>query len=62
MSSPYPSRIKSRDDMRIDWDVRVAKDIYIESFRRRFPDHRASASPPLTEYEIQVDRKLKPTP
>ena len=42
--------------------MRVAKDTYIESYRRRFPDHRASASPPLTEHEIMVDRKLKPTP
>jgi hypothetical protein len=42
--------------------MRVAKDTYIESYRRRFPDHRASASPPLTEHEITVGAKLMPTP
>lgn len=40
--------------------IRVAKDTYIEFYRRRFPDRRASASTPLTEHEITADGKLKP--
>jgi DNA-binding GntR family transcriptional regulator len=42
--------------------IRVAKDTYIESYRRRFPDHRAAVSPSSSELEITADGKLKATP
>jgi DNA-binding GntR family transcriptional regulator len=42
--------------------IRVAKDAYIESYRRRFPDHRGAASQPLIDRKITVDGKFKPTP
>jgi DNA-binding GntR family transcriptional regulator len=42
--------------------IRVAKDTYIESYRRRFPDHRAAVSPSSSEHEITANEKLKATP
>lgn len=42
--------------------IRIAKDAYIESYRRRFSDHRGAASQPPRDRKITADGKLKPTP